>query len=59
MTSFPRRYGHRQPDSSQGDALMAGFIATFVIVSGFLVLGMLAQAYGVDSRTSYVDDWSR
>ena len=38
---------------------MEGLIATFVIVGSFLVLGLLAQGYGVDTRDSYADDWTR
>jgi hypothetical protein len=38
---------------------MEGLIAAFVIVASLLVVAMLAQAYGADSRSSYADDWSR
>ena len=38
---------------------MEGLIAAFVIVASLLVVALLAQSYGVDSRPSYADDWSR
>jgi len=38
---------------------MEGLIAAFALVASLLVLGLLAQAYGADSRSSYADDWSR
>jgi hypothetical protein len=38
---------------------MEGLVAAFVIVGCFLVLGLLAQVYGVDTRESYADDWTR
>ena len=37
---------------------MEGLIAAFVIVGSVIVVGLLAQVYGVDSRSSY-PDWSR
>jgi hypothetical protein len=38
---------------------MEGLIATVVILASFLVLAVLAGGFGVDSRPSYADDWSR
>jgi hypothetical protein len=38
---------------------MEGVIAAFVIVTSLLVVALLAQVHGVDSRASYADDWSR
>ena len=38
---------------------MEGLIAAFVFVGSLLVLGLMAQAYGVDTRETYADDWSR
>lgn len=38
---------------------MEGLFAAFVIVGSLLVVGLLAQVYGVDTRSSYADDWSR
>ena len=37
---------------------MEGLVAAFVIVGILLVVGLLAQVYGVDTRPSYADDWS-
>ncbi len=38
---------------------MEGLFAAFVMIGALLVVGLLAQVYGVDSRSSYSDDWSR
>ena len=38
---------------------MEGLVAALVIVGCLLVVGLLAQVHGVDSRPSYADDWSR
>lgn len=38
---------------------MEGFIAMFVVVAGMSVIGILANAFGVDSRPVDLDDWSR
>jgi len=38
---------------------MEGLIAAFVIVGSLVVLALLAHVHGVDSRSSYADDWSR
>jgi len=38
---------------------MEALIAAVVIVGSLVVVALLAQVYGVDTRSSYVDDWSR
>lgn len=38
---------------------MEGLLAAFVIVGSLFVVPLLAQAFGVDSRSPYPDDWSR
>jgi hypothetical protein len=38
---------------------MDGLFAAFVIVASFVVLAVLAAGFGVDSRSTYADDWSR
>jgi hypothetical protein len=38
---------------------MEGLIVMLVIVASLVVLGLLALTFGVDSRPSYTDDWSR
>ena len=35
------------------------FTAFFVIVTGFAVLGAMAAGFGVDTRSTYADDWTR
>lgn len=38
---------------------MEGLIATFIVIANVVLFALLAQAYDVDSRSSYQDDWSR
>lgn len=38
---------------------MEGLITLVVIVGLLVVLDLLAHRFGVDSRSSYIDDWAR
>lgn len=38
---------------------MEGLIALFLIVGGLVLLDVLAQRHGADSRPANLDDWAR
>lgn len=38
---------------------MEALFAAFVIAGSLVVVALLAQVYGIDSRSSYADDWRR